>query len=196
MVATLIIAILVSLLMPAIMKAKMKGLQTYCASNLRGVGLGLINYAESHDGNFPQQIPLRNGGMLPFLTNSIAPGGMIANDVRPFLLASNALGNSKILLCPMDRDKKPLLNFSQVKSNTVSFFTSVKPRRSSHETLISGDNHINFQQSAASPIGYRPVWSTNRHDVYGNLVFADGHGESVSSTNLSKVIYRAAAVTQ
>ena len=163
MVATLIIAILVSLLMPAIMKAKMKGLQTYCASNLRGVGLGLINYAESHDGNFPQQIPLRQGGMLPFLTNSIAPGGVIANDVRPFLLASNSMGNSKILTCPMDRDKKPLLNFSQVKSNTVSFFTSVKPRRSSHETLISGDNHINFQQSAASPIDRKSTRLNSSH---------------------------------
>ncbi|NBV23820.1 MAG: type II secretion system protein [Proteobacteria bacterium] len=196
MVATLIIGILVALLLPAIMKAKVKGLQTFCTNNMRGVGVGMISWAESHDGNFPQQLPRAQGGTLPFLPGTIASGGVIANDIRPFLYASNTLGSAKILTCPTDRAKTPLTSFSQVKSNTVSYFTSVRPKRSNLNTLISGDNHISLQQSAASPIGYRPVWSTNRHDLYGNILFSDGHVESISSTNLGQIFYKAAAAGQ
>lgn len=191
MVATLIIGILVALLLPAIMKAKARGLQTFCSNNLRGVGLGMISYAETHDGNFPQQIPFTQGGSAPIPTNAILPGGLIARDVRPFLLASNSLGSPKILICPTDRDKRPLISFSQVRGTNVSYFTSVRPRRSNLNTLLSGDNHISFLPSGGSPIGFRPYWSTNRHDDSGNIVFADGHVEGIKSNNLAPIIYRA-----
>ncbi len=191
MVATLIIGILVALLLPAIMKAKARGLQTFCSNNLRGVGLGLISYAESHDGNFPQQIPASQGGSFPIPTNAMLPGGIIARDVRPFLLASNSLGNAKILVCPTDRDKRPLTSFSQVRGTNVSYFNSVRPRRSNINTFIAGDNHITFLPSGGSPFGFRPYWSTNRHDDSGNIVFSDGHVEGVKSNNLAQTFYRA-----
>lgn len=192
MVATLIIGILVSLLLPAIMKAKAKGFQTFCSSNLRGVGVGLISYAESHDGNFPQQIPATLGGSAPIPTNSILPGGLISRDVRPFILASNSLGSPKILTCPTDRDKRPILSFSGVRSTNVSYFTSVRARRNNHNTLLSGDNHIIFLPSGASPIGFRPYWSTNRHDDSANLLFSDGRVQGIKSNDLAQVFYTAA----
>lgn len=193
MVATLIIAILVALLLPAIMKAKVKGLQTFCSNNLRGVGIGLISYAESHDGNFPQQVPAAQGGCAPIPTSALRPGGLIASDVRPFILASNSLGSAKILVCPTDRDKRPPVSFSQVRGTNVSYFTSVRPRRSNLNTVLSGDNHINWLQSGASPIGYRPFWNTNRHDDSGNLLFSDGRVQGIGSKDLAPTLYRAAA---
>ena len=192
MVATLIIAILVALLMPAIMKAKSKGFQTFCSSNLRGVGLGLISYAESHDGNFPQQVPVSQGGCAPLATNSVLPGGLISRDVRPFTLAAGSLGSPKILSCPTDRDKRPILSFAAVHSTNVSYFTSVRARRNNHNTLLSGDNNIRFLASGVSPIGFRPYWSTNRHDDCVNLLFSDGRVQSTSSNNLPQIIYTAA----
>ncbi len=192
MVATLIIGILVALLLPAIMKAKAKGLQTFCTNNLRGVGIGLISYAESHDGSFPQQIPAAQGGCAPLPTNSILPGGLISRDVRPFTLASNSLGSPKILTCPTDRDKRPILSFSGVRSTNVSYFTSVRARRNNHNTLLSGDNHITFMSSSSSPIGYRPFWNTNRHDDSGNILFSDGRVQGIKSNDLAQVFYRAA----
>jgi len=192
MVATLIIGILVSLLLPAIMKAKSKGFQTFCSSNLRGVGIGLISYAESHDGKFPQQIPLAQGGCAPLATNTFLPGGLIARDVRPFILASNSLGSPKILTCPTDRDKRPIIGFGAVRSTNVSYFTSVRARRNNHNTLLSGDNHITFIPSGASPIGFRPYWSTNRHADSANLLFSDGRVQGVHSNNLAQIFYTAA----
>ncbi|MFM8471348.1 MAG: hypothetical protein ACKODH_15540 [Limisphaerales bacterium] len=192
MVATLIIAILISLLMPAIMKAKAKGFQTFCTSNLRGVGVGLISYAESHDGNFQKQVPAAQGCCATLPTNSILPGGLISRDVRPFTLAASTLGSPKILTCPTDRDKRPIVSFAAVHTTNVSYFTSVRARRNNHNTLLSGDNHIRFIASNVSPIGFRPYWSTNRHADSINLVFSDGHVQGVHSNNLPQIIYTAA----
>ena len=186
MVATLIIGILVALLLPAIMKAKAKGFQTFCTSNLRGVGIGLISYAESHDGNFPQQVPVSQGGCAPLPPATILP------DVRPFTLAASSLGSPKILSCPTDRDKKPILSFAAVHSTNVSYFTSVRARRNNLNTILSGDNNIRFVASGVSPIGFRPYWSTNRHDDCVNILFSDGRVQSVHSNNLPQIIYTAA----
>ncbi len=192
MVATLIIAILISLLMPAIMKAKSKGFQTFCSNNLKGVGLGLISYAESNDGRFPQQVPAPQGGCAPIPANTFQPGGLIARDIRPFIIASNNLGSTKILICPRDRDLRGPSSFAQVRGTNVSYFTAVRPRRNNHNTILSGDNNIAWLPSGGSPIGYRPFWSTNRHDDSGNLVFSDGRVEGVHSNKLGQVFYRAA----
>jgi prepilin-type processing-associated H-X9-DG protein len=192
MVATLIIGILVALLLPAIMKAKAKGFQTFCSNNLRGVGIGLISYAESHDGNFPQQIPFTQGGSAPIPTNAILPGGLIANDVRPFILASNSLGSAKILTCPTHRDIRPPASFAQVRGTNVSYFTSVRPRRANHNTLLSGDNSITWIQSGGSPLGFRPYWTSDRHAGDGNLLFTDGRVQSYKSNDLAQVFYTAA----
>lgn len=192
MVATLIIGILVALLLPAIMKAKSKGFQTYCSNNLRGIGVGLISYAESHNGDFPQQVPAAQGGGAPIPTNAILPGGMIALDVRPFILASNTLGSAKILVCPTDRDKRPPASFGQVRSTNVSYFTSVRPRRSNLNTVLSGDNNITWLQSGGSPLGYRPYWTAARHDGSGNILFSDGRVQGIQSNNLAQIFYTAA----
>lgn len=192
MVATLIIAILISLLMPAIMKAKSKGFQTFCSNNLKGVGLGLISYAESNDGRFPQQVPAQQGGCAPMAASTFLPGGMVARDIRPFIIASNNLGNTKILICPRDRELRVPASFAQVRSTNVSYFTAVRPRRNNHNTILSGDNNITWLPSGGSPFGFRPYWSTNRHDDNGNLVFSDGRVEGVHKEKLGQIFYTAA----
>jgi len=192
MVVTLIIGILVALLLPAIVKAKAKGFQTFCSNNLRGIGIGMISYAESHDGQFPQQIPSTQGGSAPIPANAIVSGGLIANDVRPFILASNSLGSAKILACPTHREIQPPTSFAQVRGTNVSYFTSVRPRRANHNTLLSGDNNITWIQSSGSPVGFRPYWTAARHAGDGNLLFTDGRVQSYKSNDLAQVFYTAA----
>jgi prepilin-type N-terminal cleavage/methylation domain-containing protein/prepilin-type processing-associated H-X9-DG protein len=50
-----IIAILASLLLPALARAKAKANQTKCLNNVRQLGLALTMYASDHDGEYPMR---------------------------------------------------------------------------------------------------------------------------------------------
>ena len=69
LVVVAIIAILASLLLPAVRDAKRRGLLAYCASNQHQIGLGVRMYANANDGLLPplQQFPpLQGTSTKPF----------------------------------------------------------------------------------------------------------------------------------
>lgn len=53
LIIILTIAILVSLLMPALNKAREAAAKTACSNNLKQIGLAFLSYAYDNDGNFP-----------------------------------------------------------------------------------------------------------------------------------------------
>ncbi|MCX6927736.1 MAG: prepilin-type N-terminal cleavage/methylation domain-containing protein, partial [Verrucomicrobia bacterium] len=53
LVVIAIIAILAALLLPALSRAKMKGQEAACRSNLKQMGLGFIMYLNEHGKTFP-----------------------------------------------------------------------------------------------------------------------------------------------
>jgi prepilin-type N-terminal cleavage/methylation domain-containing protein/prepilin-type processing-associated H-X9-DG protein len=53
LVVIAIIAILASLLLPALARAKTKSLEVKCISNLKQLGIAVITWGDDHDGKFP-----------------------------------------------------------------------------------------------------------------------------------------------
>ena len=69
LVVIAIIAILAALLLPALARAKQKGQQAVCLSNLRQIGLGFAMYLNDHDNRFADRRDLKSslpGGYHPW----------------------------------------------------------------------------------------------------------------------------------
>src|SRR5437588_4747319 len=62
LVVIAIIAILASMLLPALAKAKSRAYRIMCVSNLRQVGLGLRMWSDDNEERYPWQVLTNEGG--------------------------------------------------------------------------------------------------------------------------------------
>jgi prepilin-type N-terminal cleavage/methylation domain-containing protein len=111
-----IIALLISILLPALNAAKERANRVKCASNLRQVGQGLMLYANDNKGAYPRvrydpaQDPTSFSGAAaddPFATTG--PG---LNDITAalWMLVRNADLNPEVFTCPSsNQEKDPML---------------------------------------------------------------------------------------
>ena len=101
-----IIAILAALLLPALASARDQGRKAACLSNLRQIGIGLINYATDNDGKIPfgpKAPPFTNPA--DFYPSTGAPTSLISlQSGAPvglgLMLAQQLAGQPKVLFCP------------------------------------------------------------------------------------------------
>jgi prepilin-type N-terminal cleavage/methylation domain-containing protein/prepilin-type processing-associated H-X9-DG protein len=197
LVVIAIIAILAAMLLPAIAKAKEAGKRTNCLSNLRNMGLGMMMYADVHDGLVPR-------GNNPIWWQVLSPslGGRTTSDYA----------RVKIYTCPSYPEKRQLIcyvvnawRFSSVNDPVGSEQTGPSKLSRFHrpaETIYFADNEygswrpIIMALSATGSTQLNDVWNPahlpfaaggrtlnperrvarNRHGRGPNLLYFDGHG--------------------
>jgi prepilin-type N-terminal cleavage/methylation domain-containing protein/prepilin-type processing-associated H-X9-DG protein len=158
-----IIALLISILLPALNRAREQGNRVKCASNLRQIGLAIQMYANDNKGNFPRtrfDPAGAQGSIVAGLENaSVADpfASGVANCVTSsfFLVLKTQDLASEVFVCPSSSAERAQFNFNG--SNSMSGAQNVWNFNNSGNAsdVISYSYIVPFPTSAARNAGFK-----------------------------------------
>ena len=195
LVVIAIIAILASMLLPALAKAKGRAYRIACVSNLKQVGLGLRMWADDNEDHYPWQVAITDGG-----SKSVTAAW------QHFASLSNEIVTPKVLHCPSDRERAKALSFTgdpsdgylALQNSALSFFIGTEADQTRPNMHLAGDRNVTSDKTnqdcvpAAIPSGItwldprteNPRWDDTIHTRAGNMALTDGSVQQMSQAGL------------
>ncbi|MEM2117248.1 MAG: type II secretion system protein [Thermoplasmata archaeon] len=197
LVVVAIIAILASLILPALGKAREKARIAICASNLKQIGLALRMYAEDYRGYFPDQTQVGGPfGVYQFFNKLL--GTNASGTVR---LCGTYVDNPGIFVCPSKRGDKvsKLVGTSGAKMRYmnsdiyVSYAYGISPSFNDVLTIddrpdtgiVADQQRQEALNTTAFHLGWRGRWSTS---PVGNIAGNPPIGRTLTSENNHKTL--------
>jgi prepilin-type N-terminal cleavage/methylation domain-containing protein len=185
LVVIAIIAILAALLLPALAGAKARAKRTECVNNLKQVGIGFRAWASDNDGMFPWFVEMTEGG------SKNGPEW-----VDHFRACSNEFVTPKILVCPAQKEKTALTDWSILAGqDNVSWFFGLEAEETKPQTILAGDSNIiggggglDASWNAFLGSSIDATWDDNVHVRKGNLTLSDGSVQMVNTIELQAQI--------
>jgi len=198
LVVIAIIAILASLLLPALARAKAKAQRTKCLSNLKQCGLAFVTWANDNDGKWPWLAEPRDGGLR---NNPRGSSPISANPYIHYAWVSNELITPAVVICPTDKAKlqKAASDFTgranggfqhiNYQNNSLSYFVGLDANFNLPETMLSGDRNIKISRNKECGTIFVPSHSVDgrdpsvgftngMHQLYGQVGLADASVQS------------------
>jgi prepilin-type N-terminal cleavage/methylation domain-containing protein len=210
LVVIAIIAILASLLLPALARAKARAQRIGCTSQLKQVGLAHRLFSNDHGDKFPFDVNDTEGGSK----GTTEPGATVdgGSAIAIYRCLSNELVTPKVLVCNSDGSKARASDFlynsavsfgkQATPEDGLSYFSGIDGAEDKPQTIISGDRNVNSPAGGigpSAPTGWNTTdytmvdaeWTKSIHVLNGNIGLGDGSSLQVTPTTLKKQIANA-----
>jgi prepilin-type N-terminal cleavage/methylation domain-containing protein/prepilin-type processing-associated H-X9-DG protein len=186
LVVIAIIAILASMLLPALGKAKERARTAQCANNLRQVGFAMQMYGDDANGFLPAA-----NGSVPWISTNPVPW------TRPLV---DYYRTTNVLRCPSMSQHYARSSFNYFLGSRAVFVLTGGPGvlklsgvNYASQYILSGDSNWAFDAIDADPDNYSQdtlfAFTSPAHNGAVNILFADGHVRSYKKFSPGDMTY-------
>jgi len=115
----LVPAILAAMLLPALAAAKNRAQAINSENNLKQIGLAFRSWEGDNNDQYPFNVSQAQGGVKELCQTD--NNGFEKNPAAVFMVMSNELSTTRILVCPNDPQKQPAVDFASLTANNISY---------------------------------------------------------------------------
>jgi prepilin-type N-terminal cleavage/methylation domain-containing protein len=198
LVVIAIIAILASMLLPALATAKQKAWTIRCNSNLHQIALGMTMYADDANGRYPE-----SGGAIPWNTTGAQTNLSWMQQLFPYV------GNTNVFHCPSNKllpvNRQSAFNyFNGARAAFVIAGTAAAVNSTQIHFpvayVLSGDT-LDFEPTDSDKDDYTQNcvggldngWPSEDWQAHGkgqNILFSDGHSQWYNGYKTNEMTFR------